>query len=551
MRIALPHRLFRTALALLLGAAGASSLAAQGHVHPSGGAGREHGRLGTVRFPNSGAAAAQPAFLRGMALLHSFEYEDAADAFREAQAADPGFALAYWGEALTYKHPLWGQESLDSARAALAKLAPTREARLARAPTPRERAYLESVETLYGEGADSTRSRAYEAALAAMRQRFPDDDEAAALHALAIIANHVALAPDARRAAWLQAAETLEGVYRRNPDHPGAAHYLIHAYDDPALAARGVAAARAYAKIAPAAEHALHMPSHIFVQRGEWDGVAASNEASTAASLAWVARRGGTAADRDWHSFQWLQYAYLQQGRVRDASAMLDSARALLATAQPDSLSANSRRVIGLLEVQFATETGRWPETSVDALPEQAGMRLYLLGRAAAHRGDRATLAEAARRAHAFLATLPDPYRRTLWRKISGEMDAYLAQLDGRNDEAVRLMASAAMSDDSLLISGPPVFTPTRELLGDLLLALGRPAEAAAEYDRALARTPERTPLLLARARAAARLGRRDEAARLYARVLATWRAADADLPALAEVRREASGATAQAGSAP
>ena len=544
MRSSPIHRLAGAALALLLGAVATTAAAAQGHVHP-GGSGGQHGRLGTLTFPNSGAAAAQPAFLRGMALLHSFEYEDAADAFRQAQATDPKFALAYWGEALTYKHIVWGQENLDSARAVLTRLGATPEARRAAAPTEREKAYLQTVEILFfGEGDKKTREKAYEDALERMHARFPQDDEVAALHALSIIAAQVTTPPDVRRAAWLRAAAMLEPIFRRNPDHPGAAHYLIHAYDDAQLAERGLPAARAYARIAPAAVHALHMPSHIFVQRGEWEDVASSNTAGYAASIAWVARKGLKATYRDWHAYHWLHYAYLQQGRVREAQALLDSARATLTAAEPDSLGSLSKRVLGLLEVQMATDAGRWPTGGADALPPNPGMLLYMLGMGAAHRGDRATLAEAARRGQAFLDTLSQPARGLTWRKITGEMNAYLAKLDGKPDEAVARMRAAAAIDDSVLISGPPTYVPTRELLGDLLMELGRPAEAAAEYDLALQRTPNRSPVLLGRARAAAKLGRAREAADFYARLLANWRAADADSPLLAEVRRGAAGAT-------
>jgi tetratricopeptide (TPR) repeat protein len=237
--------------------------------------------LGHTEFENSGAEAAQEPFLRGLLLLHSFEYEDAAEAFRAAQQADPGFALAYWGEAMTYNHPLWAQQDLDAARAALDRLAPTPEARRAKAPTERERAYVTAADALFGEGDKRARDHAFAEAMEHVHTAYPDDLDAAALYALSILGT----SHDGRDVrTYMRAAAVAEEVFARNPDHPGAAHYLIHSYDDPIHAPLGVRAARAYSEIAPAAAHALHMPSHIFTALGLWDDVAHLNEASWAAA---------------------------------------------------------------------------------------------------------------------------------------------------------------------------------------------------------------------------------------------------------------------------
>jgi len=283
--------------------------------------------LGSVSFPNSGARRAQPAFLRGLALLHSFEYDDAAEAFREAQRLDPGFALAYWGEALTYDHPIWGEHDSTAARAALARLADTPDARIARGKTPREQAYLAAVEALYGAGALEARYRGYEAAMGRVQERFPDDLDAAALHALSLLTIRPRGATDLRTT--VRAAAICEAVLRRNPTHPGATHYLIHAYDDPVLAPLGLPVARRYARIAPLAEHALHMPSHIFVQTGSWDESVASNEAAWTASKAWVKRKHLRNSELDLHTASWLHYSYLQQGRFARARTLADSLEAL------------------------------------------------------------------------------------------------------------------------------------------------------------------------------------------------------------------------------
>src|SRR5216117_1056637 len=204
-------------------------------------------RLGTIDFLTSGAPAARAPFIRGVLLLHSFEYQDAAQAFREAQRIDPGFALAYWGEALTYTHPLWDEQDPSAARAALQRLGPTPAARRAKAPTPRERAYLDAVEALYGEGSKAERDSAYSLAMESLVARFPRDPEAKVFYALSLLGLNQGVRDTTT---YLRAAAILEKVLRNNPDHPGAAHLLIHCYDDPIHARRGLPAARAYSKIA-------------------------------------------------------------------------------------------------------------------------------------------------------------------------------------------------------------------------------------------------------------------------------------------------------------
>ena len=271
-------------VAALFAVAGPAALLSQEPPHAHGAEGH---RLGTVDFPNSGAAAAQEPFLRGIAFLHSFEYTDAAEAFREAQQADPGFALAFWGEALTNTQLLWGVDDPDAAREALGRLAPSPESRLALAGTEFERDLGAAVEAFFANDETTARARAFADSLRALAARDPHP-EAAAFASLAI---QMALAegayPEAEGVSLREEAIALaDRVFRANPDHPGAAHYLIHAYDDPELAPRGLEAARAYASIAPDAEHALHMPSHIFLQVGLWDDTAASNERAWAASRA-------------------------------------------------------------------------------------------------------------------------------------------------------------------------------------------------------------------------------------------------------------------------
>jgi hypothetical protein len=247
-------------------------------------------KLGSVRFPNTGSAAAQEPFLRAMALLHSYEYIDARAAFQEAERADPKFALAYWGEAFTHSQFDWGTEDLPQAEAALARLAPGRDQRLALAGSARERAFGAAIESFLAGGAPLDRARAFADAMRAYAAQAPDDIEAAAFAARGAL-YVLRYAPPAERVQRAEDAIALaERVVAANPNHPGGIHYLIHATDSPRFAAKGLAAARAYDKLAPDADHALHMPSHIFLQLGMWDDVTASNERSWAASRTWVAR---------------------------------------------------------------------------------------------------------------------------------------------------------------------------------------------------------------------------------------------------------------------
>ena len=232
-------------------------------------------RLGTIDFPTSGSAAAQPHFIRGVLFMHSFEYDSAAAEFRKAQAADSSFALAYWGEAMTHTHPVWNEQDLVAARGILQRIGNSAAERKAKAPTHREQMYLDAAEILYGDGSKEKRDTLYSDAMKRIVDAHPEDSEAKAFYALSLIG----LSQGVRNVeTYVRAGRIAEEIFKSNPDHPGAAHYVIHAYDDPSNAARGLAAARAYSKIAPGAAHAQHMTTHIFLALGMWDDVVSQNE---------------------------------------------------------------------------------------------------------------------------------------------------------------------------------------------------------------------------------------------------------------------------------
>ena len=277
--------------------------------------------LGTIDFPTSGSPGAREVFLRGALLLHSFQYDEAREAFRQAQDLDPDFGMAYWGEAMTHNRAIWGEVDLKDGRAVLNRLGGTSEARLARMPTKREQGYLRVVETLFGEGDKLSRDLAYSESMAQLAAEYPDDLNAASLYALSLLGRRQA---EREMATKMKAAAIAEEVFAKNPTHPGAAHYLIHSYDDPIHAPLGLRAARVYADIAPAASHAQHMPAHIFVAMGMWEDVVKANEASREASEGRIQRESlDVPKTRDYHSLWWLQYGYLQLGRYQDAQKML------------------------------------------------------------------------------------------------------------------------------------------------------------------------------------------------------------------------------------
>ncbi len=461
-------------------------------------------RLGRLSFPNSGSAAAQPHFIRGVLLLHSFEFDDAAEAFREARRIDPGFALAYWGEALTHNHPLWRYQNRDAALKVLAELGPTPEARRGKAPTAREKAYVGTLDALYGEGDKAGRDRAYAAALGRLADAFPDDDEAKAFHALAILGTNVE-----RRdfALDMRAAAMVEDVFMRNQEHPGALHYMIHAYDNPMHAPLGLRAASRYGRIAANAAHALHMTSHIFVALGLWDDAVAANEASWAASTARVERRGLGASEHGYHAYLWLSYAYLQQGRVDDARRIVDHMGKLLEQAPVRGVAYH----YAAGRAAWVIDSERWNDvpTAADALalasPAGRAASLFADGLAAARRGDLASAEQAlsaleaveqstasAESHHGMSAVSPADKEGVAVTAV--QLAGVIALARGEKDRAMALLQQAVEAEARMPYDYGPPFPakPANELLGEALLAAGRRGEAADAFRAALKRAPGR-----------------------------------------------------------
>jgi hypothetical protein len=416
-------------------------------------------RLGTIRFPNSGKPEAQPAFLRGVLLLHNFAYPQAASAFVEAQKIDPNFALAYWGEAMTYNHPLWNQFDLERGRAVLQRLAP-----LKAAATPREREYVDAVEALYSGAERGARDRAYEAAMERLARDHPDDAEAQAFSALAILGARGWHRVDERRS--VRAAAILEELLPTHIDHPGVLHYLIHAYDDPVHAPLGLRAARRYANVAAGAPHALHMPSHIFLQLGMWDEAARSNEAAYALSKQWGAP--------DMHSLIWLQYAYLQQRRY-------DDARRLLAEVKPGEHDEHHASARDTMQLRYAVETRQWNDF---VFTRGAGRALQAI--AAKQYADAQRFIDEA-------AASKDDYAATETAELRALLDSARGNVDAALQHAKEAVTAEGRADEATIVSGPPDnFKPANELYGELLLQAGRPKEALEQFRASLLRMPNR-----------------------------------------------------------
>ncbi len=458
------------------------------------------GQLGVVHFANSGAPRAQPAFQRGLLLLHSFEYPAARREFQKAEDLDPSFAMAVWGEALTYNHTLWHEQDTAAARAALAKLGSTPEERIARGRTPRERYYLASLEKLYGSGDKAARDAAYSAALGDLSRRYPKDLDARALYSLSLLG----LSPKRDVRIYMRAAAEAEAVYEVEKRHPGALHYLIHAYDDPVHAPLGLRAARLYARVAPAASHAQHMTSHIFFALGLWDDAIAANEASVR-----VARSQGEHA---YHSMLWLEYAYLQKDQRKAAEAVVRSITddVTHGPTKENRLRAAFSRATWLIETRGApgADAMQSLDSSGIASIGYFAVHDFARGLVTAGSGDTAAARAALAQLDARIdsARVVSPGENRDWfdalsenelaqaRALSTALDGAVEFAEGQHANGIaRVREAIAATAQMEFEYGPPWSAkPFDELLGELLLADGQRAEAAASFQRALVTYPNR-----------------------------------------------------------
>jgi tetratricopeptide (TPR) repeat protein len=485
-------------------------------------------KLGTVSFPTSCAPAVQAPFARAVALLHSFWYDEAEKAFNQVAVLDPACAMAHWGVAMSLYHPIWAAPTpaeLQRGQEAVAR------ARTAAVPTERERDYVGAIEAFFRDAATAdhrSRAVAYEKAMERVYQRYPDDREAAIFYSLALLGT--APPSDKTYANQKKAGEILNRVLPAQPDHPGVAHYLIHSFDYPQLADLALPAARSYSKIAESSPHALHMPSHIFVRLGLWDDSIRANEDSAAAARAHVQKTlpGGHSFD-ELHAVDYLVYAFLQQGRDARAREMLERIRTVERIDNPNFAAAYA---LAAVPARYALERARWAEAGALAVapasfpwakfPYAEAITHFARAVGAARSGDAVTARQAVERLEALHKAAIDatmaywPDQIEIQRRAAA---GWLARAEGRNDDALRLMKEAveleAATDKHPVTPG--VVVPARELLADLLMDLGRPAEALADYEASLAIAPNRLYPLSGAVRAADAAGQREKARTHYA----------------------------------
>ncbi|MEM7198984.1 MAG: hypothetical protein AAF628_01880 [Planctomycetota bacterium] len=515
--------------------------------------------LGQIDFPTSARAqAAQEAFRRGTLLLHSFEYEDAREQFVAAREAEPGFAMATWGEALTFYHPIWRREEQDQAREALLHLGPDAAARAAAAPTDAERAWLGSVEALFGEGTRTVRWTAYADALQRMHKADPDNVEVAAFYALAVLGTSFG-GRDART--YMRAAAIAQPYFAAHPDHPGLLHYLIHCYDDPIHAPLGLPMARRYDQVAPAAGHALHMPSHIYVALGMWSASIAANIASFAAGDARRERKALGVEARNWHACQWQAYSHLQQGQRAAAAKLLDLVWQDHAESQSNRMRYHVvvMRAAHLVDGGYQHESAGWEVDLTGLRRSTAATDHFVRGMAALGRGDADTAAGRLADLRRLAPAAPPPTQLALGQAtccapsgvrpetaqdglaamVAGaQLAGALAAARGDDVEALAQLREACRLEDTMdLDFGPPVVAkPAHEMLGEALLELEQADEAVREFEAALRRAPGRGLAQLGLARALGAAGQQAASRQAYAAMAKHWANADADHSVRAEI---------------
>jgi tetratricopeptide (TPR) repeat protein len=488
---------------------------------------------GAVDFPVTCAPAVQPEFTRGVALLHSFFYEEARRIFTAVAGQDPTCAMAQWGIAMTWWHPIWTPPTPDEMRAGHAA---ADKAMAMTAGSDRERRFITAIAAYYntpespvtapvgqschGPVGPPDRVVAYEKVMRELAAKYPDDFEVQSFYALAVLSVGYAVPTDTTLSNQLKAAEILEKLWKKNPNHPGVVHYLIHSYDYPALAERGLPAAQAYSSIAPWVPHALHMPSHIYTRLGMWDEAIAANRDAVAASRAYATKRGRTATEsEELHALDYQVYSYLQEAQDAKAKEVLGFVRTVRKT-NPE-LEFAAAYALAAVPARYALERNAWAEATalpVPAVPHWAKFPFmealieyaHAIGRA--HTGDLA----GARQAIARMRQLHDATTEAKFDyfKLHLELQlqaatAWVAFGEGRKDEALELLSRTAQAEDDLGKHpvSPGALAPVREQLGDLLLELGRPQEARAAFEAALKIYPARFRGLYGAALASERAG--------------------------------------------
>src|SRR6267378_7489205 len=493
-------------------------------------------QLGRVHFPVSCAAAVQKPFERGVALLHSFWYEEAEKQFTEIAQDDPKCAMAQWGLGMSQWHQLWNHpDAATTKKGAVEAL----KAKALHAKTARERGYIKALLAFYaGKGEFEKRAQAYSAGMQRVHEKYPDDHEAAAFYALSLLAANEG--DDPNFTADKKAAAVLEKLFANEPDHPGVAHYLIHAYDKPQLAQLGLPAAKRYAQIAPMAPHALHMPSHIFARVGLWQDDIHSNLASIAATRKTAAMHMG-GEGHQFHAMDFLFYAYLQSGRDADAQALIEEVKAMTDTVHDMYGTGYNPRAATLVRFTalFPLEVHRFSEAAALTPTGAAGSaedHVVYWARAigAAHLGNAAQVRKDAEQLEGIHSSLIAKKKKDFADEVDEEHKQVLAWLsvaETRYEDALAILRAMADKNDPL--GEEPQGIPTREMVAEILMLAKRPEQALAEYETDLKFNPNRFNGLYGAAQAAEMAGRQEKASQYYAELVKVCAGSNSDRPEL------------------
>jgi tetratricopeptide (TPR) repeat protein len=502
---------------------------------------------GKVEFPVSCAPSVQSEFSRGVALLHSFFYEEARRVFASVAERDPQCPMAQWGIAMTWWHPIWTPPTPDEMSAGKAAI---EKAMAMNAGTDRERGFITALNVYYNtpdsssagavgqscHGPVGPRDRviAYEKAMHQLRDKYADDFEIQAFYAFAVLAVGYATPNDTSLSKQLEAAAILEKLWKQNANHPGVVHYLIHCYDYPALAQRGLAAAQSYASIAPWVPHALHMPSHIFTRLGMWDESITANRVSAEASRAYAAMRHRNAAEaEELHALDYMAYSYLQEAQDTEAKKIVDFAAKVRKT-NPE-LEFSAAYALAAIPTRYAFERNDWAAAATLTIPNLPHWSSFPFMEALIEYGHALGCAhlgnlDGARKAIARMGQLRDATKDPKFDYFKNHLDlqmqaasAWVAAAEGKKNEAIEMLRRAAGAEDILGKHpvSPGAFVPIREQLGSLLLEVGQSKEAQREFEAALKIYPGRFRGLYGAARAAEQSGDKENASHYYGKLAA------------------------------
>jgi len=499
-------------------------------------------QLGTVHFPVSCAASVQKPFARGVALLHSFWYEEAEKEFLQIAKDDPTCAMAHWGVAMSLWHQLWNEPNAKVISHGLDEVNAARK--LEQKTTPRENAYIAAIAAFYSDSEKldhDARAHAYSAAMKKVHESYSDDHEAATFYALSLLASEPH--NDETFANRKEAAAILEPLFATEPDHPGVAHYLIHAYDTPQLAQLGIPAARRYAQVAPAAPHALHMPSHIFARVGLWQDDINSNLASIAATRKTAAMHMG-GEGHQFHAMDFLFYAYMQSGREADARALIAEIKGMPQMHDMYGMGFDPHLAMEAhLEALYPIEMRDWaaaaaltPQAVPGTAEESMGYWAKAMGAAHLHQPDE--VRKDVRAIEAIHQKFVSEKKKDFAEGTENDLkqaQAWLAFAEGKYDAAIEALRPLADKEDAL--GDEPQGIPTREIIADILLETKHPQQALAEYQTDLKLNPNRFNGLYGAARAAEATGKQNEANEHYALLLKDCAGSNSTRPELSRAK--------------